>query len=92
MDLENEMMRAEEAAQLVNHPLFVESFEKLNKELYDAWIQSPSKDVAGRESLWLSMKLLNQTRQHLVSMIETGKMAEVQLSRSGLSSGPFSNR
>ena len=83
LSLEQEIQRAQEAANLVNHPLYQESFDKLDAELRDAWINSPSKDAEGRESLWLSVKLLAKVRAHLTSMIETGQMAQVQLERLG---------
>jgi hypothetical protein len=81
---EEEVQRAQDAANLVNHPLFKESFETLDAELRDAWINSPSNDVEGRESLWLSLKLLAKVRMHLVCVIETGQMAQVKLERRGL--------
>lgn len=82
-DLDEEISRAEQAAMILNHPIYVEAFEKLEKEVLDAWISSPSRDAEGRESLWLSLKLLRQTRAHMESLVTTGRMADVQLSRRG---------
>ena len=84
MDLENDIIRAEEAARIINHPLYVEAYDKLKQELEQAWINSPSRDVEGRETLWLSLKLLAQTRTHLESLIASGRMAQIELSRRGL--------
>jgi hypothetical protein len=82
-DLEEEIRRSEEAAGILNHPIFKEAFDTLDAELRDAWISSPSKDVDGRESLWLCLKLLGKVRAHMTSLIETGQMAQVQLERLG---------
>lgn len=82
-DYENEIRRAEQAQMILTHPLFTEAFEKLDRELRDAWLKSPSRDVDGRESLWLSVKLLSQVRTHLESLVNTGKMADITLSRLG---------
>lgn len=82
--LDEELNRGRQAADIINHPLYAEAFDKLERELMDAWKQSPARDAAGRESLWLSVKILHQSRAHLTSLIETGQMAEIELSRRGL--------
>ena len=84
MNLEEEIRRAEQAAMIINHPLYAEAFNTLEERLLEAWKTSPARDAEGRESLWLSVKILNQTRAHLSSLIETGKMADVELSRRGV--------
>lgn len=82
---EDEIQRGEQAAALVNHPLLAEAFDTLETELRTAWQTSPARDVDGRETLWLSVKLLGQVKQHLRSVIETGQLAAIDLSRRGLS-------
>ena len=84
-DLDTESNRGEHAARLLSDPLLNEAFDTLQERFSDAWINSPSRDVEGREVLWLSQKLLMQIRQHLVSIAERGQMADVDLSRRGLS-------
>ena len=83
-DHEHDARRGEQAVALLNHPLLREAFDKIKSELTDAWISSPARDVEGRESLYLSLKLLNQVESHMTSVINTGKMAEVLLSRRGM--------
>ena len=84
-DLDTESNRGEHAARLLSDPLLNEAFDTLQERFSEAWINSPSRDVEGREVLWLSQKLLMQIRQHLVSIAERGQMADVDLSRRGLS-------
>ena len=83
-DLETDSARADHASRLLNDELLNEAFETLHARFNEAWISSPSRDVEGREVLWLSQKLLTQIRAHLISVLETGQMAEIEMSRRGL--------
>ncbi len=83
-DLEHETARGEHAARLLSDTLLNEAFDTLQERFSDAWINSPSRDVEGREVLWLSQKLLTQIKSHLFSIVETGQMANIELSRRGL--------
>lgn len=84
LDLEDESTRGDHAARLLSDPLLNEAFDKLQARFSEAWINSPSRDVEGREVLWLSTKLLAQIKTHLITLVESGQMAEVELSRRGL--------
>jgi hypothetical protein len=81
---EEEIQRAERAALLLNEPLMAEAFETIETKLRDAWETSPARDVDGRETLWLSIKLLKQLKSHLTSVIETGQLASEGLARRGI--------
>lgn len=83
-DLEHEASRGEHAARLLSDPLLNEAFDALHERLHESWITSPARDVEGREVLWLSQKLLTQVKAHLFSLVETGQMANIELSRRGL--------
>lgn len=83
MSAEDDMIRAERARLLLAEPLLIEAFETISQELTQAWQNSPARDVDGRETLWLSLKLLTQVQQHLISVMESGKMAQVELARRG---------
>lgn len=83
--LQEETARGERAAHLLSDPLIAEAFTTIEQELMQAWQTSPARDVSGRETLWLSVKLLNQVKAHLHSVVETGQLASIDLSRRGLS-------
>lgn len=83
-DLEDESARGEHAARLLADTLLNEAFDTLHERLQESWINSPARDVEGREVLWLSQKLLTQVKAHLFSLVETGQMASIELSRRGL--------
>tara|TARA_R100001244_G_scaffold1983_1_gene3184 strand:+ start:37 stop:285 length:249 start_codon:yes stop_codon:yes gene_type:complete len=69
--------REREAKLLLDNPLFVEAFKKLEEELLDLWKMSGSTDTAQRESFWLAVRLLDRIKVHIQSIVETGHMARV---------------
>ena len=82
--LEQDVQRGERARLLLSDDIIAEAFDTISKELLDAWQTSPARDVEGRETLWLSLKLLGQVKQHLISVAESGQMAAIDLSRRGM--------
>lgn len=76
---ELEISRGEEAARLLANPLYVESFDAVEQELMEQWKNSPARDEAGREKLWLSLKLLHRTRAQLEQVMQTGHVARETL-------------
>lgn len=74
--LEDELRRGEEAAQLLRHPLFVSAFETLEQEIVDQWKQSNTVNPEGREKLHTMLYLLHRVQNHIMTHVETGKMAD----------------
>ena len=79
--LDDEIRRAESARQVLDHPLYKESFDTLRTEIVQQWETSPAADTEGREKLWLMLKLLERSQAHLQSLMETGKLAAVEKAR-----------
>ena len=48
----------------------------LEQDIKDTWYRTSLGDTEARESLWLSLRLLERIRLHLTSIIETGEMAK----------------
>ena len=71
------MNREAEAKRLLEHELFVEAFDTLEKELLLNWSRTSSSDVSQRESCWLATRLLERIKAHITSIVETGHMAKV---------------
>jgi len=69
--------REREAKLLLDNPVFVEAFSKLEEELLDLWKMSGSTDIDQRESFWLAVRLLDRIRVHIQSIVETGHMNKV---------------
>lgn len=79
--LEHEIQRGKDAEYLLQHPLLVEAFEVIEKEVTEQWQNSPARDVEGREKLWLSLKLLNRLQAQIKSVVETGQVAQATLAQ-----------
>lgn len=79
MNLEDEQRRGRAADQLLENPLLIEAFATIEKELQDAWTESKAKDEAGREKLWLMLKLLGRVKAHVQQVSLTGQMATFTL-------------
>ena len=71
------MNREAEAKRLLEHELFVEAFDTLEKELLLSWSRTGSEDVSQRESCWLATRLLERVKAHITSIVETGHMAKI---------------
>lgn len=88
---EHEILRGQDAEQLLAHPLLVEAFELIEEELSNQWQNSPARDQEGREKLWLTLRLLKRLQVQLRSVVETGQFAKLTLAqRIGRQSNPFS--
>tara|TARA_R100001244_G_scaffold128037_2_gene98872 strand:- start:5 stop:253 length:249 start_codon:yes stop_codon:yes gene_type:complete len=73
----NEEEREQRANNLINDPLFQETFDVLRKDLMNRWETSGSTELEARESIWLAMRLLDRLYGHIQSVIETGHMNKV---------------
>ena len=69
-------LREEHAKRLIQDKLFQESRDTLREQLMSEWEHSQHLDIDKRESLWLSVKLIDRLRAHFESIAETGKMSE----------------
>ena len=70
-------LREGKAKNLLNDPLFNESFDVLRKDLMNRWESSGSTELEARESIWLAMRLLDRLYGHIQSIVETGHMNKV---------------
>lgn len=77
--LEQRMMQGEQARQVLENPAFAKAFDDIEKEHVEAWKNSPARDPEGRETLWMTVKLLHKLKSTLESAMTDGKMANVQL-------------
>ena len=68
--------RESRARSLLSDELFNEAFTMLEQDIKDTWYRTSLGDTEARESLWLSLRLLERIRLHLTSIIETGEMAK----------------
>ena len=69
--------REREAKKLLDNPVFIEAFSKLEEELLGLWKMSGSTDIDQRESFWLAVRLLDRIKVHIQSIVETGHMSKI---------------
>ena len=74
-----EVQRGDEARRLLEEPLLVEAFAMLRQRYIAEWESSPARDTEGREKLWLMNRLISSVENQLKQLLETGKLASIQL-------------
>jgi hypothetical protein len=84
MSLDNEISRAQQASDVIDNPLYQEAFTLMRERLMQQWADSPARDTEGREKLWQMTKLLDGVEGHLKQIMETGKIARVQIEQESL--------
>lgn len=75
--MEENDLRIERAKELLEHDLFIEAFDMLENELKNRWEHSGSNEAEARESCWLALQILSQVRQHIESIVTTGRLDEL---------------
>ena len=79
MTPEQNIYRANRAKEVLENEIFVEACEAIEQELIEQWKNSPARDSDGREKIWSYQCLLKKVRTHLISTMESGKLAEMEL-------------
>lgn len=74
-----EIIRGDEAQRLVTHPLFRDAVASVREGIVSALSSSPMGDSQTHNRLAIALQLLGQIEKQLVSHIETGKMAQIQV-------------
>lgn len=69
-----DLSRAAQAAELLEHPLIVEALQAFELEIIEAWKKSPARDVEGRERLRMMLDSQEKFKACLQSMVNTGKL------------------
>lgn len=78
---ELDIQRGEHALRLLSDPLLVEALQAIETEYTEQWKNSPARDEAGREKLWLMVKMVNRFRTELGTVLTTGKVAKATLAQ-----------
>lgn len=73
--LPQEDARGAKAREILEEPLIIEAFSKIEAEILTAWEDSPARDVEGREKLYQMLMLSRKVRRHFESVVQTGEMA-----------------
>ena len=79
MTIEQNIYNGNRAKEVLENEQFTAAFEAIEKDLIDAWKTSPQRDAEGRERIHQYLSLLAKVKSHLVSTMETGKLAELEV-------------
>ena len=80
MQLEEERARGINAQKIVGDDLFNEAFDSVKANILHRWANTNIYgNTEEREFLFLMLKAAEQFKTGLVSMMETGKLAEIQI-------------
>lgn len=74
-----ELDRASRARAILEDSLVKQSFDDLERELIEAMISTSAEDAFRREKIHMMLVFGRKWRNTFASMIETGKLAELQL-------------
>jgi len=78
-NLDNQVQRGQQAKRLLNDPLLKEGFEYLFEEYKKEIFNTSYNDHEQRQVLWMAYNLLDKIKGHLVTVMETGKLASSEL-------------
>jgi hypothetical protein len=81
MTPEEALKRANQARQVFEQPIVTETLDFMEKEVMEAWMACPVRDVEARESLWRIAVSTRKFRDLLRGTMESGKIAADQIRR-----------
>ena len=71
-----EIARADQAKQILEHPLYVEALATVKEALVQHLLDTRVAEEMERDRLYITIKALDLVNQHITSVLETGKLAE----------------
>ena len=82
--LETRLYNGDRAKEVLENEEYQRAFNDLKTEIVEQWKNSPSRDVEGREKLFLMLGLLNKLERMLQASLDTGKLAKLELQHRSL--------
>jgi hypothetical protein len=77
--LQAAISRGARAEALLNNDLLQEAFARLEQDYIEAWKISPARDTDGRERLWQAVNIVAKVRDHMVNVVNDGKLSQRHL-------------
>lgn len=81
---EEEMMRGEQARQVMENEIYIEAWKSVREAIISAWESAPIRDKEGQNELKLMLKLLTDVRKNVETVMQTGKMAKIAIERESM--------
>lgn len=77
--IEERLYEGARAREILDNEQFHLAFDGIEKEVMEQWTNSPARDQEGRERLWTYLQILRKVKSNLMTALETGKLAELDL-------------
>lgn len=77
--LQTSIARGARADALLKNELLQEAFVVLERDYIEAWKISPARDTDGRERLWQAVNIVGKVRDHIVKVVNDGKLSQRHL-------------
>lgn len=77
--IEQRIYNGDRAKEVLENEAFDQAFTDMKTEIIEQWTNSPVRDEAGREKLYQLLRLADKLKANLVTSLETGKMARLEL-------------
>ena len=78
-NLDQQILRGKQASILLEEPLLKEAFEYVSESYRSEIFKTSYSDHEQRQVLWMAFNMLDKIKGHLVSVMETGKLAAAEL-------------
>ena len=72
--------RGARAQRLLEDDLLNEAFDTLDRDYTRAWRATAARDTDARERLWQAVQVVAKVRDHLVHVLNGGKLAQREMS------------
>ena len=79
MELDKRIYNADRAREILENEMFIEAFDKIEKDLYELWQKSSMADSQGRENLFRYQRAMKEFKANLMTLLDTGKLARLEL-------------
>ena len=82
MDHHDEILQANYAKEVLENPAYKAAWTNIKEGIISAMNQSPMGDEHTHSRLVLALQIANKLQKQIEVMLQTGKMAEIQLEES----------
>lgn len=79
MNLTEDVQQGYQAKQLLENEVYKRAMENIRSGIVEKWRSCPVRDIEGQHELKLMDKLLSDLEGYIKQVVDTGKMAEIQL-------------
>lgn len=77
--IEQRIYDGDRAREVLENEAFDAAFNDIKTEIIEQWTNSPVRDPEGREKLYQLLRLTDKLKANLMTRLETGKLAKLDL-------------